>query len=117
QPDGSYLLEDNKTRTGTRLNTQPVQGRAPLRDGDMIRLGCNYVRFNERQRRSEAASPAPAPPAPTTTLPVSPLPVSRPAAPVAVSAPTRAADACPKCGRRCPGAPDNRSCLVCDRTF
>lgn len=71
-PDGSYCLEDNHSMLGTRLNSQPVAGSMPLADGDVIRLGTNLVRFNERRRRrgeaapvaAIAASPSPAPPPP-----------------------------------------------------
>jgi hypothetical protein len=73
-PDGSYCLEDNHTKLGTRLNSQPIAGPTPLQDGDVIRLGTNLVRFNERRRRGPEAVPAvvavaaqpPAPPPPPT---------------------------------------------------
>jgi hypothetical protein len=82
-PDGSYCLEDNRTRLGTRVNSQPVSGSVPLQDGDIIRLGTNLVRFHERRRhRGDAPAiaaggvatlpPAPPPPPP----PASPLPSS-----------------------------------------
>ncbi len=71
-PDGSYCLEDNRTKLGTRLNSQPVAGPTPLNNGDIIRLGTNLVRFNERRRRGGEAAPVaaivalplPAPPPP-----------------------------------------------------
>ena len=71
-PDGSFSLEDNKTRLGTRgLTNQPVTASIPLADGDVIRLGTNLVRFNERRRRHgdatiAATAPAkmPSPPPP-----------------------------------------------------
>ena len=76
-PDGKYVLEDNESRLGTRLNSQPVQGRMPLEDGDVIRLGTNLVRFNQRRRWPGHAAPAavaslaqplpPAPPPPATS--------------------------------------------------
>lgn len=53
--DGSYTVEDNQTEVGTRLNGETVTKPAVLRDGDVIRLGSNMVRFNWRRR-------APAPP-------------------------------------------------------
>jgi hypothetical protein len=46
-----YFLEDVGTPTGTFLNDRPVQGRAPLRDGDRIRVGRNVLCFRERQKR------------------------------------------------------------------
>ena len=59
RPNGSYAVEDNQTRLGTRLNNQPLQGQAVLKDGDVIKLGTNFVRFNERQRRKGEEAPAP----------------------------------------------------------
>jgi hypothetical protein len=73
-PDGSYCLEDNHSKLGTRINSQAANGLTPLKDGDIIRLGTNLVRFNQRQRsRGEAA--------PITTNPPSPPPVPPPSAP------------------------------------
>ncbi|MGO9113667.1 MAG: FHA domain-containing protein [Thermoguttaceae bacterium] len=79
-PDGSYCLEDNHSKLGTRLNSQPVAGPMPLKDGDIIRLGTNLVRFNERRRRSgetgraaaTIASQPPAPPPPPPPPPAAP---------------------------------------------
>ncbi len=76
-PDGSYCLEDNHSKQGTRLNSQAVAGPTPLKDGDIIRLGTNLVRFNERRRRgsdapadrASAASLPPALPPPPPSLP------------------------------------------------
>lgn len=50
QPDGSYQVEDNHSRLGTRVNGQVIQGPTPLTDGDLIKLGTNIVRFNHRHR-------------------------------------------------------------------
>ncbi len=69
-PDGSYCLEDNHSKLGTRLNSQPLTGPAPLKDGDVIRLGTNLVRFNQRRRRGVQ----PAPVAAVAILPSSALP-------------------------------------------
>ncbi len=52
-PNGSYCLEDNHTRLGTRLNGRVVTGSVPLSDGDVIRLGTNLVRFNVRRGRRD----------------------------------------------------------------
>ena len=41
-----------RSRLGTRLNNQPVQGPTPLKDGDVIKFGTNFVRFNERHKRA-----------------------------------------------------------------
>ncbi len=51
QADGSYLLEDNHSRTGTFVNGQAVQRAVILRNNDAIQLGVNVVRFRERQRQ------------------------------------------------------------------
>ncbi len=88
-PDGSYRLEDNHSKLGTRLNSQPVAGPMPLQDGDVIRLGTNLVRFNERRRRRGEAAPSAAmvasqppasplasPPPPPPPPPPSPAPGS-----------------------------------------
>jgi hypothetical protein len=83
-PDGSYRLEDNGSKLGTRLNGQSVTGPTALKDGDVIRLGTNMVRFNQRRhRRAEPesatvnASPPPVPPPPSlpSNIPASAIPV------------------------------------------
>ncbi len=73
--DGSYCLQDSHTRLGTRLNGQIVTGVTPLADGDIIRVGTNLVRFNQRQRRRGEPSPQTAVPAVApSTLPRAPPP-------------------------------------------
>ncbi|MCY2964509.1 MAG: FHA domain-containing protein [Planctomycetota bacterium] len=59
--DGRYTLEDLGTKSGTRVNLVPVNAPVVLNSGDVIRLGSNRVRFNERtrQRGEEAKAPAP----------------------------------------------------------
>jgi hypothetical protein len=77
QADGSYTIEDNRSKLGLSVNHQSVQQGCPLRDGDVIKLGGNFIRFNERRRRdgglpapdssavqTPAAAPAKAPPPP-----------------------------------------------------
>ena len=72
--------------------------------------------------------PASPPPAPVPTRPPVPVPGVRPPAPVApkqtappaAPAPkpaTRDPDACPSCGRKTPGRPGSRYCMVCDQTY
>jgi len=58
QANGSYVVEDNHTRLGTRLNNQPLSGQVVLKNGDVIKFGTNFVRFNERQRKSAGELPA-----------------------------------------------------------
>jgi hypothetical protein len=48
--DGSYLLQDNHSRTGSFVNGQHVQGAVVLRNNDVIQLGVNLVRFREVHR-------------------------------------------------------------------
>lgn len=47
---GQFLAEDNHTRIGTVVNSQRIDGPVTLRDGDLLRLGSNIVRFNHRRR-------------------------------------------------------------------
>ena len=89
--NGSYVVEDNHTRLGTRLNNQPLQGQAVLKNGDVIKFGTNFVRFNERQRRSAEEAPVvkTAPAGVATAPPPPPAVRKRPAAatPLADQAP------------------------------
>ena len=56
QPNGQFVLEDNHSRLGTRLNSRPIQGPTPLADGNVIKFGTNFVRFNERQEGGSAGT-------------------------------------------------------------
>lgn len=47
--DGTYLVEDRGTRIGTLLNGERLAGPVILRDGDLLRLGGNILRFNQHQ--------------------------------------------------------------------
>jgi hypothetical protein len=91
QPKGGFVVEDQHSRLGTRLNSQPLTGQVALKDGDIIKFGMNFVRFNQRQRRpaaqAEATPPTPfkpiaaAPPPPQVRKPALPSPsTSRPSA-------------------------------------
>lgn len=76
-----------------------------------------------------AAPPRPVPPAPPVparppvpSAPVARPPVPTPPAPKPAAAPaikptTRDPDACPTCGRKNPGRPGSRYCMVCDQTY
>jgi hypothetical protein len=55
RPDGRYVIEDNGSRAGTRVNGQFIHGAVVLDDDDLIKLGTNIVRFNQRDRRGHAA--------------------------------------------------------------
>jgi Inner membrane component of T3SS, cytoplasmic domain len=54
QEGNHYVLEDNSTPDGTYVNDQRVNGRAPLNNGDLIRIGRNILRFSERAKRPAA---------------------------------------------------------------
>ncbi len=97
QPGGTYVVEDRATRIGTLLNGERLTGPAVLRDGDLIRLGGNILRFNQHQRSGEPApssaarGSAPAPPDmpplgaavyPSTITPPPPPAAAPPAPPV-----------------------------------
>jgi FHA domain len=60
QQDGTFWIKDNGTRTGTFVNNQFVAQPSPLHNGDVLQIGINTVRFNERLRPStiRAAPPA-----------------------------------------------------------
>ena len=80
RPSGVFSLRDLSTRIGSFVNSVPVRGDVDLKDGDIIKLGGNRIRFNLRGRRVDSnavASQAPKPP--TTVLP--PPPLVRQAAP------------------------------------
>jgi hypothetical protein len=103
QANGSYLVEDNHSKLGTRLNNQPLLHPAVLKDGDVIKFGGNFVRFNQRQHKGEGEPPAAAPafqvrsapPPPSIKKPAAhadgPPPSPKPAAsPISKSAPPTA---------------------------
>jgi hypothetical protein len=50
---GRYFLEDLQTPGGSYVNDQKVEGKAPLRAGDLIRVGKSVLRFNERAKRKD----------------------------------------------------------------
>lgn len=93
---GTFAIEDNSSKLGTRVNGQLINGPVELKDGDLIKLGTNIVRFNERHRKSGAAPaiastgftgeiPAAPPPPPVLNVPPVRTVVSSNAAPVASS--------------------------------
>jgi hypothetical protein len=48
--DGTYLLEDNGSRSGTFLNGELIDHPERLANGDVIRFGVNEIRFHEHYR-------------------------------------------------------------------
>jgi hypothetical protein len=71
---GEFVIEDNRSRLGTRVNGQVIQGSAPLRDGDLIKLGSNIIRFNLRHGAGGASPAAALPPSAVGGPPVAPPP-------------------------------------------
>ena len=57
--DGRFVLEDNHSRSGTLVNSKAVTGPVVLDDDDLIKLGGNIVRFNQRGHLSSQKAPAP----------------------------------------------------------
>jgi hypothetical protein len=51
----AYLLADANTPGGTYLNDQRIDKPTPLRSGDAIRVGCNVLRFGERQKKVDTS--------------------------------------------------------------
>jgi hypothetical protein len=85
--DGSYGAQDNNSRSGTLVNGERVRGAVRLQNGDVIALGRNTVRFNERFRHVQTTAgrePASRRPA-RKAEPELPIPV---AVPVNVPPPT-----------------------------
>jgi hypothetical protein len=55
---GEFVIEDNRSRLGTRVHGQTIPGPVTLRDGDLLKLGSNIIRFNVRHGAA-GASPVP----------------------------------------------------------
>lgn len=75
--DGTFVVEDRSSRVGTFLNGQRLLGPAVLANGDLLRLGGNILRFNDRgisNTPDSRVSPPPKPPMPV-------VPSGAPAAP------------------------------------
>lgn len=53
--DGGFVLEDHGGGALVAINRKGVAGAARLMDGDVIKLGPNLIRFNERRARSAGA--------------------------------------------------------------
>lgn len=94
QPNGSFVIEDVGGGQPALRNRQPVSDPTRLSDGDLIKLGPNIIRFNERQARQpdrndagegspnggtmkqqpRSAAPPPPPPPPKASSAVRPSP-------------------------------------------
>jgi pSer/pThr/pTyr-binding forkhead associated (FHA) protein len=95
QPGGAFTLEDNHSKLGVSVRSpgsdsyEAVRQPRTLRDGDVIRLGSNLVRFSQRKRKAEDPLPlsqgaggvaTPSPATPGAPPPPPPPPTRRPAA-------------------------------------
>lgn len=83
QPDGAFVLHDNNSRAGTLLNGQRLTAPTMLHNGDVIQLGVNVVRFNERYKRADVVEVSPTPQL-VAVAPAAAAPVPVAAAPAAV---------------------------------
>jgi hypothetical protein len=90
----------------------PPPGRAPAPSI----LDMDDYRASAGARPAAPPVPGGAKPAPPAPKPAPPAP-KPPAAPATSGAKTGDPDACPTCGRKLPGKPGTRYCMVCDRTF
>ena len=76
--DGAFVVEDRNTRIGTLLNAQRLLGPAVLTNGDLLRLGGNIIRFNDRGTSTDSTgevpqtAKSPIPPAPPVAPPLPP---------------------------------------------
>jgi hypothetical protein len=130
RPRTSPTVAKSRRERGDEERGKPreaVPARAPRREDDgkppLLELG-----FDDDSPAVAPASPPPAParpaaaparpPLPTGARPPAPAakPAAAPAAP-AIKPATRDPDACPTCGRKNPGRPGNRYCMVCDQTY
>lgn len=125
---GAYVLEDNHSRLGVSVNRVRVKDRVVLKDGDVISLASNAIRFSERRGDpSRLAASTISPPSPLSSTAPSPRPsppateaprkrdATRPVLnkPVGTSPPE--SGTCPGCGRA--PASGQRYCIACDRHF
>lgn len=67
--DGAFVVEDRDTRLGTLLNGERLRGPAVLTDGDLLRLGGNILRFNDRGTTAPAGQGDASPSAATQSAP------------------------------------------------
>ena len=76
QPNGTYTVEDNQSKQGTLLNNRAVQTPTILNDGDTVKFGQNFVRFNWRGK-SEALANTPSAPVIVPAVPPPPILLAR----------------------------------------
>jgi FHA domain len=91
--DGWELVDDGMSSNGTFVNERRLNGRVPLRAGDMLRFGATRAIYHAPQETDE---PAPTrPPVPAQSPPRPPAPVAAPP-PAPVAAPPPAPVAAPR---------------------
>lgn len=91
-PNGDYFVEDNRTKLGTMLNQQALSSRRLLANGDVIKFGKNFVRFNERRKSSASVgSPGPVEAANSRTAPITKAPPPPPQKPAVLNSPPKLA--------------------------
>ena len=56
-PDGKWYVEDLGSTNGTRLNGNPLTMAAPLKDGDLIIIGDQVLRFGDGNAASAEKKP------------------------------------------------------------
>ena len=83
ESNGRYVAEPSPSASDVVIDRQPAFGRVELKDDDVIKIGGNYIRFNERAQKSAASSsPRPArqpkPQAPPPLKPQTPQPIQTP---------------------------------------
>jgi hypothetical protein len=82
QADGGFVLEEVVKGATAAVNQQAIQRPTRLHDQDVIRLGPNIIRFNERRSATSAVgAPPPATATGTATGPVVPPPPPPPRPP------------------------------------
>lgn len=82
QQTGAFTIEDVSGGMRASLNRQPIASVMKLNDGDVIKLGSNLIRFNERSSRGNDQAPiATATATPTRTPPPAPPPPPVPGSP------------------------------------
>jgi pSer/pThr/pTyr-binding forkhead associated (FHA) protein len=82
QKNGRYVLQDNHSRHGTSVNLKRVSDRVELKDGDLIRIGPNSIRFQERrpqpvETEPSSKNPIKAAPSPQVVSTAAPQPIAK----------------------------------------
>ena len=84
QSDGGFVLEDLGAGPQVSLNQKPLASSTLLSDGDIIKIGPNIIRFNERHARHGSDGDAKADQVPSQTKSQAPSPAPPPSYPQGV---------------------------------